>query len=155
MPSEHEFLRLRLATVKKQLQQGMPDIVFERTGRGRHRTTEDIGTREESIYKREARLLNHILVTTQEGQVLTALARWRTKFGIVLSEHRQQYWALQEQYDSWWGLPPYQREHISKPRRPPLAHYTDQTGQDWIIDDRFLHLLDNLRERLGKWMTES
>jgi hypothetical protein len=155
MPSEHEFLRLRLATIERQLQQGPSDVVFDSTGRGRRRSADDTGTREESLYKREARLVRHILAITRDGQVLTALATWRARFGTILSEHRQKYRTLQERYDSWWALPPHQRERMPQPSRPPPAQYTDQTGHDWIIDDRFLHILDDLRERLAKWMTQS
>ncbi|MDQ2996062.1 MAG: hypothetical protein M3R61_03245 [Chloroflexota bacterium] len=154
MPSEHEFLRLRLAAVERQLQQGPPDMVFDSAGRGRRRPMSDTGTREESIYKREMRLLRHILAVTHDGQVMPALATWRTRFGRILSEHRRQYRTMQEQYDAWWALPPHQRGRVPQPPRPPLAHHIDQTGQDWIIDDRFLHIFDDLRERLTKWMNE-
>ncbi len=154
MPSEHEFVRLRLAAVERQLQHGPSAMVFESAGRGRRRPASDSGTREESSYKREIRLLHHILAVTRDGQVMPALTTWRARFGRILSEHRQQYRTVQEQYDVWWALPPYQRERRPQPPRPPLAHHRDQTGQDWIIDDRFLHLLDDLHERLTKWMSE-
>lgn len=154
MPSEHEFVRLRIQRVERQLQQEPSELVFDRAGRGRRRLAGDSGTREESVYKREVRLLRHILAVTQEGQVLSSLTAWRRRFGDLLDQHRQKYRAMQDAYDDWWRLPFQQRQHMPQPPRPPLAHYIDQRGQDWIIDERFLQILDDLRERLGKWMSE-
>lgn len=155
MPSEHEFLRQRHAVVERQIQQGPSEMVFDGAGRGRRRTADETGTREESVYKREARLLRHVLAVTHDGQVLTALAQWRTRFGALLAEHRHRHRAMQDQHDAWWALPPYQRARIPQPPRPPLAYYHDQNGQKWILDDRFLPLLDDLHERLTKWMNET
>jgi hypothetical protein len=38
------------------------------------------------------------------------------------------------------------------PTKPPPARFIDTHGAPWIIDDRFLALLDDLIERLQKWL---
>ncbi len=154
MSSEHDFIRQRLARIERQLQQGPSDLVYESRSRGRQRSADDTGMREERLYKREARLLRHILAITKEGQVLYALVHWRRELGAHLDAHREQYRVQQDEYDTWWALPPYKRQRFPQPKRPPLAHYTDQNGQDWILDDRFLLLLEDLHSRLSQWMSE-
>jgi len=51
-------------------------------------------------------------------------------------------------------LPPGERDDVPQPLRPPSARYVDKDGAPWIIDDRFLALLDDLIERLKKWLAE-
>ena len=38
--------------------------------------------------------------------------------------------------------------------QPPAARYVDKEGAIWIIDDRFLALLDSLAGRLWIWRQE-
>lgn len=153
MASEHAFLRQRLALVERWLADPDRDFVYEGEGRGHYRT--EPSSRRDVTHEREARLLRKLLARTREGQVLTTLIAWRRQLGDSLAEHRRQYKEMQEAYDAWWRLPPYQRERMRRPPRPPSARYIDQDGAPWIIDDRFLALLDDLAERLQKWLDEA
>lgn len=153
MPSDHEFIQQRLQMVSRQLHTPEQDFVYAGQGRGRKATIADEVSQENS-YKREARLLSHILAVTREGQVERALQQWRAKFGVHLAEHRTRHKAAFDAYDAWWSLPPHERQHMPKPPRPPQAVYTDQSRQEWIITDAFLLLLDDLRERLEKWLAD-
>jgi hypothetical protein len=152
MSSERAFLRQRLALVEQWL--ANPDREFVYAGKGRARLRTSPPTRRDIAHEREARLLRKLLAQTQEDQVLTTLRSWRRRLGEFLVEHRQRYWQMQEAYDAWWHLPPDQREDVPRPPRPPSARYIDQTGAPWIIDDQFLALLDDLIERLLKWLAE-
>lgn len=155
MASEHEFIRLRLDRVERQLKRPESAVIYEGHGRGRRRTSADVDNRQDNLYKREARLLRHILTHTREGQVRHALRGWRDKFGRFLTDHRERYRAMQDAYDTWWSLPVGHREVTLKPPRPPLARYTDQSGDEWIIDDKFLIILDDISDRLDKWLYEA
>ena len=153
MPSEHAFLRQRLALVKQWLADPDKKYIYVGKGRGRYRTRPS--SKRDVRREREARLLRKLLARTREGQVLTTLRAWRCQLGEFLMEHRQRYREMQEAYDAWWRLPPYQRESVPQPPRPPSARYIDQDGAPWIVDDRFLALLDDLIERLQKWLDEA
>lgn len=153
MPSEHEFLQQRLQMVRRQLNTAEHDLVYDGHGRGRKATVAD-EVNQENSYKREARLLAHILAVTREGQVERALQQWRTKFGAHLAEHRARHKAAFDAYDAWWSLPLHERQRMPKPPRPPQAIYTDQSGQEWVVTDAFLLLLDDLRERLARWLAD-
>jgi hypothetical protein len=153
MASDREFIQRRLEMVRRQLRSPEREVIYEGQGRGRKATVAD-EVSQENTYKLEARLLSHILAITKEGQVQRALQQWRSKFGVYLAEHRARHQALFDAYDAWWALPPYEREHVPKPPRPPQAIYTDQSGNEWIITDAFLLMLDDLRGRLEKWLSE-
>ncbi|HIQ06189.1 MAG TPA: hypothetical protein EYH31_10980 [Anaerolineae bacterium] len=86
---------------------------------------------------------------------MTTLQAWRCQLGEFLIKHRQRCKEMQEAYDAWWQLPPYRRENVPQPTRPPSARYIDQDGAPWIIDDRFLALLDDFTERQQKWLEEA
>ena len=151
MPSEHAFLRQRLALVKGWLAEDPGrEFVYDGKGRARYRT--EPSSKRDVRHEREARLLRKLLARTREGQVLTTLRAWRRQLGEFLAEHRQRYKEMQEVHDAWWRLPPSQRETVPQPPRPPSPRYIDQDGAPWIIDDRFLALLDDLIERLQKWL---
>jgi hypothetical protein len=79
---------------------------------------------------------------------------WRRHLGEFLREHRERYKEVQDAYDHWWQLPWAERQKIPEPPRPPSARYIDYEGAPWIIDERFLALLDDLIGRLQKWMAE-
>jgi hypothetical protein len=152
VPSEHAFLRQRLALVQRWL--ANPDREFIPAGKRRVRRRTQPANRQDLTYKREARLLRKLLARTREGQVLTTLKAWRSGLGEFLREHRQQYKEMQDAYDAWWRLPRDERSSVPKPPRPPSARYVDVDGAPWIIDNRFLTLLDDLVERLQKWLGE-
>jgi hypothetical protein len=100
-------------------------------------------------------LLRKLLARTREGQVLTTVKAWRRQLGAFLREHRQRYKEMLDAYDAWWELPWEERATVPRPPRPPSARYIDDDGAPWIIDDRFLALLDDLSERLEKWAAET
>ena len=152
MASDHAFLRQRLALVERWL--ANPDREFISAGKGRVRRRTRPVSRQDLTYKREARLLRKLLARTTEGQVLTMLRDWRCKLGEFLWKHRQRYKEMQDAYDAWWRLPWAERGSVRKPPKPPSARYLDYDGAPWIIDDRFLALLDDLIERLQKWLGE-
>jgi len=153
MASEHAFLRQHLALVERWLADPDREFVYDGDGRG-HRRTEP-SSRRDIAHEREARLLRKLLARTREGQVLVTLAAWRRQLEGFLTAHRQRYREMQEAHDAWWGLPRYEREGVPQPPRPPSARYVDRDGAPWIIDDRFLALLDDLIERLQKWLDEA
>ena len=152
MASERAFLRQRLALVERWL--ANPDREFIPAHKGPVRRRTRSASRQDLTHKREAHLLRKLLARTREGQVLTTLIAWRSSLGEFLREHRQQYKEMQDAYDAWWRLPRDERGSVPKPSRPPLARYVDMDGAPWIIDDRFLTLLDELVERLQKWLGE-
>jgi hypothetical protein len=149
MESERAFLRQRLALVERWLANPGGEFIPETRGRVRRRTRP--ATRQNLTYKREARLLRKLLERTREGQVLTTVKAWRRQLGAFLIQHRQQYREMQNAYDDWWELPWEERAAAPKPPRPPSARYIDYDGAPWIIDDRFLALLDDLIERIERW----
>jgi hypothetical protein len=153
MASEYAFLHQRLVLVERWL--ANPDREFIPADKRRVRRLTRPVSRQDLTYKREARLLRKLLARTREGQVLTTLKAWRRHLGEFLREHRQQYKEMQDAYDAWWRLPRDERQSASKPPRPPAARYSDYDGAPWIIDDRFLALLDDLIERLQKWLAEA
>jgi hypothetical protein len=153
MPSEHAFLRQRLALVEHGL--ASPDKEFVYVGKGRARYRTSPSSKRDITREREARLLRKLLARTREGQVLTTLRAWRRQLAEFLAEHRQRYIEMQEVHDAWWRLPPYEREAVPQPPKPPPPRYIDQNGVPWIIDDRFLALLDDVSERLQKWVDEA
>ena len=152
MASERAFLRQRLALVERWL--ANPDREFIPAGKRRVRRRTQPASRQDLTYKREARLLRKLLARVREGQVLTTLIAWRCELGEFLREHRQQHKEMQDAYDDWWQLPWGERGSVPKPPRPPSARYVDANGAPWIIDDRFLTLLDDLVERLQMWLCE-
>jgi hypothetical protein len=112
-------------------------------------------SRQAPPYKQEARLLRKLLARTREGQVLPALKAWRSQLGGFLREHRQRYKEMQDTYDAWWRLPWDVRGTVQRPPRPPSSARTvDGDGAPWIVDDGLLRLLDDLIERLQKWLGE-
>ena len=152
MPSDREFIRQRLRLVQQKLDNEGGDYVYEGRGRVRRRTRPS--DRRDTQARREARLLRKLLSRTREGQVLKALQDWRHYLGGFLTEHRQRYKEVKKAYDDWWELPPYQRQRVPQPEKPPPPRLIDQNGAPWIIDERLLALLDDLAGRLAKWLSE-
>ena len=152
MPSGHAFLRQRLALVERWL--ANPAREFIPAGKRRVRRRAQPANRQDLTYKREARLLRKLLACTREGQLLTTLKAWRSGLGEFLRGHRRQYKEMQDAYDAWLRLPRDERSSMPKPPEPPSARYVDVDGAPWIIDDRFMALLDDLVERLQKWLGE-
>jgi len=150
IPSDHEFVRQRLRLVQEKLANEGGDYVYAGDSRVCRRTQP--ATRRDTQTRREARLLRKLLSQTGEGQVLTALQTWRRHLGNALTEHRQRYREMQKAYDDWWALPPYRRQKVAQPDKPPSPRMIDQKGAPWIVDERLLTLFDDLTERLQKWL---
>jgi hypothetical protein len=131
-----------------------PNSEYIPDGAGRFRYRTQPANRRDITREREARLLRKLLARTREGQVLKTLQDWRRQLGAFLAEHRQRHAKVQEAYDDWWRLPWHQRSCVPKPSKPPSALYMDRQGMRWLIDERFLALLDDLVERLQKWLDE-
>ena len=137
MPAEIEFCRQRFRIVKEQLED--PTSALEREDRLR--------------LEREGRLLGHVLYELKEGQVLSALESWRSRFGRELSKHKSATRPGQQAYDTWLRLPHKERHRIPQPPRPSLGIVIeDKNGQKWVIDDRYLAMMDDLIGRLKMWL---
>jgi hypothetical protein len=149
-PSERDFLRQRLELVEERLTQANPEFIYAGNERVRRETRPS--TRRDTIAHREVRLLRKLLTRVAEGQGLIALAKWRQELGGFLKRHRLKYRQIQKEYDDWSQLPPNKRQRIPAPPKPPPARFIDKDGAPWIIDDRFLELLDDLAARLRKWL---
>ncbi len=44
---------------------------------------------------------------------------------------------------------------VAQPNKPPPPRLTDQKGAPCIVDERLLALVDDLIERLKKWLAEA
>jgi hypothetical protein len=152
VPSDHAFFRQRLALVEDWLTNPEHKFSPARKGRVRRRTGSD--GREDLTYQREARLLRKLLRRTKEGQVLMTLTAWRRQLGAFLREHRRQNKGRRDAYRAWRRLSWEERQRVPEPPKPPPARYVDSDGAPWIIDERFLALIDDLIERLEKWVAE-
>jgi hypothetical protein len=153
VPSDHAFLCQRLALVEDWLTN--PDHKFSPARKGRVRRRTGSGGREDLAYQREARLLRKLLRRTKEDQVLMTLAAWRRQLEAFLREYRRQHKGRRDAYRAWRRLPWEERQRVPKPPKPPPARYVDSDGASWIIDERFLTLIDDLIERLEKWVAET
>ena len=150
MPSEREFLKQRLALVESQLVGPDSEYVYVGEGKARRRTVP--AHIENLSLRRERRLLRKLQAESKEGHVLARLCSWRSQLSAFLSDHLERYRDMQEAHDNWWQLPPYKRETVPEPPQPPPPRFTDRSGYKWMIDDRFLALLDDLIDRLQKWL---
>jgi hypothetical protein len=151
--SERAFLRQRLALVERWLSD--PDREFSPKVRGPVRRRTRPASRRNLTYRREARLLRKLLARAREGQALASLKDWRHHLGEFLRAYRKEYAEMQDIYDAWWHLPWGEKQTVPRPLKPPPPLYTDYDGVPWIVDDRFLALLDDLIERLQKWLADA
>jgi hypothetical protein len=137
------------------LNQRSPNREFVPAQKRRVRRRTQPLSREDLTCKREAHLLRKLLARTGDGQVLTTLKGWRSQLSGFLREHRQRYKEMRDACDAWWRLPWDERGSVRRPPRPPSARHIDVDDAPWIIDDRLLRLLDDLIERLQKWLEEA
>ena len=137
MAKEKEFITKRFNIVKASLQT----------------PTTGLNRKDRAQLRREYRLLGKILDEVVEGQVLRTLESWRGYLGQELARHKAAHRAEQETYDNWWRLPYRQRRTIPKPRPPaPGVEVTDKQGYVWVVDDRYLAMMDDLTARLHRWL---
>ncbi len=151
IPSEREFLRQRLTQVQQWLANPDREFIYDK-GSLRYRTQP--ANRRDITHEREARLLRKLLARTRKGRALKTLKDWRRQLGTFLAQHRRRHEKVLGAHDDWQRLPRHQRRRTPEPPKPPSALYVDQQGARWIIDERFLALLDDLIERLQRWLDE-
>jgi hypothetical protein len=149
MPSDIEFLRQRLALVARELAQPN-EIQRQRQGSICH---SDLVHRE-IANRREARLLQMLLARAWPGSVLHMLTAWRQTLGQVARNHRTEHKEAIRAYDEWSELPRHVRVRVTAPPKPLTPRYFDYNGAPWIVDDGLLVVVDDLIERLQKWLEE-
>lgn len=137
MVSDKEFVRQRFYIVKERLED--PAAVIERQDRIQ--------------LQREYRMLGKLLDEAGEGSVLNLLETWRSYLGTELGQHKSARRSQQDAYRNWQRPPPGQQNKISKPQSLSLgAEVTDKNGYVWVVDDRFLMMMDDLIVRLQRWL---
>jgi hypothetical protein len=137
--SELEYIRERRSILQEWLEDPKADI--ERVRRIQ--------------LQRELRLLDKIRAEVPEGKVLSTLQLWRSSLGEKLRVHRQQTKKQQRIVDEWYRLPDEEKQTTPKPEAPALGvEVTAASGEQYIIDDRYLATLDDLISRLEKWKGE-
>lgn len=138
MVEEREFARERLDIVKRRLEN--PAAIIDRLDRIQ--------------LEREYRLLGRILHEVEEGQVLKALEAWRRYLGGQLATYsREVLPGIRHRHEQWRQLPPARQEQVPEPPRPVVSTtVTDRNGYKWVIDDRFLLMMDDLIARLRRWL---
>jgi len=151
MSSDIELLRLRLELVEQEI---ADPSEFQYAGQDRGLSRSNYSPRQYRAYQREARILRKLLARARSGKVLQTLTAWRRQLGQFAVDHRHQYDVAIRNYDAWCQLPHHVRWQFAEPPRPPLPRYVDPDGAPWIVDDSFLALLDDLIERLQKWLSE-
>jgi hypothetical protein len=137
MSAELEFIQFRLQIIEEQLNN--ENVELEPLMRMR--------------IEREQRLLRRVANELPEGQVLETVVNWRFYLGGLLQDHKLETRAQQRKYDRWLRLSRSQREVTPQPPQPSIGTTsTDANGDTWVIDDRFLAMMDDLIARLRKWL---
>jgi hypothetical protein len=149
MSSDIEFLRQRLALVKRELAQ--PDVYQHRA---RQPVRQSDLVRRRLAYQRQARLLQKLLAQARPGGVLHMLTAWRQAFSQYAKEYRTRHKEAIRAYDEWSEMPPHVRNQIAMPPKPPAPRFCDQNGAPWIVDDGLFVVIDGLIEQLRKWQEE-
>jgi hypothetical protein len=72
--------------------------------------------------------------------------------GEKLLKHRVYYRPMQEVYDHWLSLPFPTRIEIPEPPPPPELNIVDSQEHEWIVDEQLLKVIDDVNERLKKWI---
>jgi hypothetical protein len=137
MPTELEFTQIRLRLVQERMDD--PEAQIE--------------PKKRLALQREFHLLQKVLDELPEGEVLLSLEAWRIYLGKALADHKIRYRTQQEAFDRWLRLSKNRREQLPKPEPPPLGiRVPDHKGNMWVIDDRFLAMMDDLNRRLRRWL---
>jgi hypothetical protein len=149
MPPEREFLERRLTIVEERLKHVSN---FEVDKNGRFHLQYQPSPFVEYDLIREARLVEKMLVQVEERKISIALVSWRKMLGERLLKHREYYRPMQEAYDHWHSLPFPTRIEIPEPPPPPELNIVDSQGHEWIVDEQLLKVMDDVNERLKKWI---
>ncbi|MBE7435759.1 MAG: hypothetical protein HS100_17720 [Anaerolineales bacterium] len=146
---EREFLERRLPIVEERIKHVSN---FEVDKDGRFHLQYQPSPHIEYALIREARLIEKMLVQVEEGKVSNALTSWRKILGEKLLKHREYYRPMQEAYDHWLSLPFPTRIEIPEPPAPPELNIIDSQGSEWIVDEHLLKVIDDVNDRLKKWI---
>jgi len=149
MSSDIEFLRQRLILVERELAQ--PNANQHQVRRPVRQS--DL-VRRNIAYRREVRLLQKLLAQTRPDNVLHVLIAWRHTLSQFAKKHRTKHKEVIRAYDEWFELPPHVRGRSAAPPKPPAPRFIDHDGTPWIVDDGLLAVVDDLIERLQKWLEE-
>jgi hypothetical protein len=151
MSSDIEFSRQRLARVEQEIAHPSE---YQYVGHDRGRSRRNYLKRQNTTYEREARLLRKLLTRARPGNALHLLTTWRRELGEFAGDHRIKHREAMRAYDEWCYLPPHVQARVQAPPKPPVPRFVDHDGAPWIVDDGLLALLDDLIERLRKWLDE-
>jgi hypothetical protein len=139
--ADREFVRARFRIVKARLDD--PTAVIERIDRIQ--------------LEREYRLLGKLLDEVHEGRVLEALESWRRHLGGRLATYNREVLpGVRRAYIEWQRLPPERREFVPAPPPPVVSiKVIDRNGYTWVVDDRLLMMMDDLTDRLNRWLASA
>ena len=144
MNSELEFVRERFAIVKDKRQ---------RINQLNINAPQKVERTEMIAVRREYRLLGKILDEVPEGKVLEALKCWREKHGKDLHQHKLNTRAVQNTADNYWRMPAIEREGLTPPKNPSIGiRITDLHDNVWVIDDRYIMMMDRIIDQLERWL---
>jgi hypothetical protein len=150
--NEREYLRQRIEIIAQQLTKTDAQFVYAGSGKVDLSDESDPGVSEQTrSLRRELRVLQHLQRRTAEGQVVKAARDWRHSLGVRLRQHRKEIARELDANDTWRQLPPHQRAKIPQPPKPPEFWVTDRYGGRWLINNRFMGVLDEIIVNLQKW----
>lgn len=146
MPLELEFTRERFAIVKARRER-IDILMIE--------AAHKVDRQELIAVRREYRLLGKILTELPEGSVLRALQQWRERHCQKLLIHKRRTREAQNAADDYWRLPTNKREAAGRPPSNPSVgiELKDAHGEIWVIDDRYIIMMDRMIEQLQRWLT--
>lgn len=139
MERERDFVSQRFQIVKARLED--PAAVIKRVDRIQ--------------LQREYRLLGKLLDEVNEGEILGALEAWRRYLGEQLSDYKRRIAPeMRRVHQEWFQLREDQKTCTEEPPHSlPGTTVTDKNGWVWVIDDRFLQMMDDEIERLKRWLS--
>lgn len=145
MQSDKRFVRERFVIVKEEREKIDQMMVDE---------PHKVDNWEKIIVRREYRLLGKLLAEVPEGRILAALEMWRDQHCAALQAHRRRTRDAQNAADDYWRLSAMEREDAGRPPPNPSAgiETRDRHGELWVIDDRYIMMMDRLIEQLQRWL---
>lgn len=112
----------------------------------------DIERTQRMQLQREMRLLDRIRKEVSEDKVLDTLQSWRKYLGEQLADHKRRTRAEQQAADRWYRLSREEKRKVKRPKSPSLGiRVKAADGEHYVIDDRYLAMMDDLIARLQKW----
>lgn len=112
----------------------------------------DIERTQRVHYQREMRLLDRVRKEVPDDKVLETLQSWRKYLGERLADHKRQTRVEQQAVDKWYRLSKEEKRTTKRPKSPPLGiRLKAADGEHYVIDDRYLAMMDDLIARMQKW----